>query len=31
MDMITIDVTHIPKVEIGDMVELWESTCPLTK
>ena len=29
MDMITIDVTHIPKVEIGDMVELWGEHVPI--
>ena len=23
MDMVTIDVTHIPDVAIGDSVELW--------
>lgn len=31
MDMITIDVTDIPEVTIGDMVELWGKNIPVNE
>ena len=31
MDMITIDVTHISNVNIGDRVELWGENVPINE
>ena len=31
MDMITVDVTNIPTVNLGDSVELWGENLPVTK
>ena len=31
MDMITVDVTHLPHVNIGDRVELWGEQVPISK
>jgi alanine racemase len=31
MDMLTIDVTHLPQVDVGDRVELWGSAVPVER
>jgi alanine racemase len=31
MDMLTIDVTALPRVEVGDRVELWGASVPVER
>ena len=31
MDMLIFDVTHLPKVEVGDNVELWGANLSVTE